>query len=325
MGRHGGGSRSGGSRSRSSRSGSSSRSGGRGSSGARSSNKPFRGCYNRSYYHRGRYHPYYTTDAGFGVKRGLGFGNIFSLLLLTLHMCIMLTSLSSFLIHFGGKVNGNPDRIQIYDEIDILSSQEEEDLKELFQQVYDKSGMPVTIFTDDFEWKDHYNSIEFYSEELYYGIDMDESAMVILFTQKDLGGFVDWEYDMYCGDDTITCLSDATFEKLLDTFQKSMAKQDLYYALDYSWNAIMNDLAKTTLHPDGFIVFFFVLCFYGIFYAIFFSGAKKKLNANKYFRENPQKLDSQPMMVHNECPNCGAPNTTLSESCSYCGSILKLY
>lgn len=241
---------------------------------------------------------------------------------------------------FGGKVDGNPDRIQIIDNIDILSTDEENDIIDLLHKIYDKSGMPVTVITDDFEWKENYYSIEAYSEELYYGIDMDESAMVILFTQEeDSKGFVDWEYDMYCGDDTIKCLSDRTFDDLIESFQKSMAKQDLYYALDYSWNSVMKDLAKTSINPGGMILIAFLLCFYGIFYFVIILDIKKKQNAKNYFSENPQMLQTQPMTSENasaqtpvgqplslysECPSCGAPNTQMKEVCEYCGSVLKI-
>ena len=255
-------------------------------------------------------------------------------------MMLMVGGVTLTMADFGGKVNGNPDRIRIIDNIDILTTEEEDEINKLFNKVYDKSGMPVTLFTDDFDWKNNYYDIEYYSEELYYGIDMDESAMVILFTQEeDIDGFVNWEYDMYCGDDTIKCLSDKTFDELLESFQKSMAKQDLYYALDYSWNSVMKNLAKTTINPGGLILIIFLLFFYGIFYFVTILSIKKRQNAKKYFSENPQMLqtqpmnsqdtasqtiNSQPLSLYSECPSCGAPNTEMKEICAYCGSVLKI-
>ena len=226
MGRHGGGSRSGGSRSRSSSSRSHSGSRSRGSSSSvKSSKTPFRGCYNRSYYYRGRYHPYYTTDATFGTNSGFNVFKLIIAIFITIHMLLMLCTMGFSMISFGSKVDGNPDRIAIVDNIDILTPDEENKTLELLHDVYDKSGMPITIITDDFTWKDYYANIETYSEELYYTIGMDETAMVILFTQDDVGDFIDWEYDVYCGDDTVNCLSDETFDEFLDIFQKSMSKQ----------------------------------------------------------------------------------------------------
>lgn len=64
--------------------------------------------------------------------------------------------------------------------------------------------------------------------------------------------------------------------------------------------------------------------FYGIFYFVILSGVRKKNNAYKYFEENPDKLSMTPMTLYNECPNCGASNVTQTESCIYCGSLLKI-
>lgn len=326
MGRHGGGSRSGGShRSSSGRSHSGSRSGGRSGSGYRKQKTPFIGCYNRSYYdRRGRLHTCYTNNVNYGKKSGWNFGVIVLLIFITLQMCLMLGIVVFEMVEFGGKVDGDRDRIFIQDNADVLTDSEEEKVLTLMEEVYDASGMPVTVWTDDFSWKDHYTSIEAYSEELYYNIGMDEDAMIILFTIDDYDGWYDWEYDMYCGDDTTKCLSDDAFDKLLDSFQKGMAGQDLYEALDYAWTAVMGDLAKTSINGSAVIAALFVALIYGIFYIVILRGVKEQNAAYKYFKNNPDKLSTEKMTLYSECPNCGAPNTTQSEVCSYCGSILKI-
>ena len=178
----------------------------------------------------------------------------------------------------------------------------------LLEDVYDASGMPVTVYTDDFSWKEYYMSLAVYSEELYYGIGYDEDAMIILFTVDDSTGFYDWEYDMYCGDDTIKCFSDAAFDKLLDNFQKGMAGQDLAEALEYSWTSVMDELAKTTFNLVGLPILLFAACFYGMFYVAILGGVKSQNDAYRYFKENPEKLSTIPMTLYSECPNCGASN-----------------
>ena len=292
MGRHGGGSRSGGGSSGgSSRSSSSggSRSGG---SSVRTSRTPFSGCYNRSYYDRfGRHHAYYTTDATFGTRSGWNGAIIFALLFITIHMFLMVGGFTFSLVSFGGKVNGNQDRIFIEDKIDILTSNEEAGLIKLFEEVYEESGMPVTLYTDDFSWKNRYNSLAVYSEELYYKIGLDEDAMIILFTADDVGEFWDWEYDMYCGDDTIKCISDETFDRLLSNFQKAMAKEDLFAALTYSWNSVIDDLAKTTVATEALFIFPFFVFIYGTFYVVLLRDVIKNNAAYKYFKEHPEELE----------------------------------
>lgn len=244
MGRHGGGSRSGGSRSRSSSSRGGSRSGGRsGGSGVKTSTEPFYGCYNRTYYDRkGRMHKVYTNSASYGTKKGYDIGIIMVLAFITIHMLMMVGSFALTIFEFGGKVDGDASRIFIEDNSNLLDESQEKEVLKLFNRVYEKTGMPITLYTTDFSWKNNYHSIEIYSEELYYKMGMDEDAMIILFTSEDVNGFWDWEYDMYCGDDTIQCLPDDDFEKLLNNFQKSMSQEDLVYALEYSWNSIINDI-----------------------------------------------------------------------------------
>lgn len=323
MGRHGGGSRSGGShRSSSSRRSGGSRSGG---SGTRTSNKPFVGCYNRSYYDRsGRLHTCYTSSKEFGTKSAWNLGIIFALIFITCHMLVMLVAFGSTLVSFGCKVSGDPDRIYIEDTANLLSDQEERDVLALLKDVYDASGMPVTVYTDDFSWKDHYDRLEVYSEELYYGIGFDEDAMIILFTADNTNDFYDWEYDMYCGDDTMKCLSDETFDTLLDNFQKGMASQDLAKALDYAWNSVMDDLAKTRIYWSQLPALVFILLFYAIFYFAILGGTKKKNAAYKYFKANPEKLSYTPMTLYSDCPGCGASNAGQNEVCPYCGRLLKI-
>lgn len=322
MGRHGGGSRSGGRSGGGSRSSGGSRGGG---SGVRTSSKPFIGCYNRSYYDRsGRLHTCYTSNENFGAKSGWSFGIVFALIFITCHMLIMIGAFGFTVIDFGSKVSGDPDRIFIKDNANVLTENEEQDVLKLLRDVYDASGMPVTVYTDDFSWKNHYDHLEVYAEELYYGIGFDEDAMIILFTVDDSNGFYDWEYDMYCGDDTTKCLSDAAFDKLLNNFQKGMASQDLAKALDYAWNSVMDDLAKTKVDWPGIPILVFLLLFYSVFYIAILGGTKKQNDAYRYFKENPDKLSNTPMILYSDCPNCGASNAMQEEVCPYCGSLLKI-
>ncbi len=332
MGRHGGGSRGGG-RSGGGRSRGGSRSGG---SKIRSSSRPFHGSVNRSYYDRhGRLHNYYTNDRSFGKTRGF-VGTVFSLGFITVHMIVMMSAMlaDSGGLFIGGKVNGNSDRIYIEDMADILTAQEENEIIELFTDVYDKTGMPVALHTDDLSWMHRYDSLEVYSEELYYGRGMEEDAMVILFTTENKDGFEDWYYDMYCGDDTIKSLPDKDFDKLLDNFQKSMSGNDLTEALKYSWGSIMEKLGKKRFNSSA-MGKLPILGFYSIFYIVFLSDAKKRNDAYKYFKENPHELEddaySPNIPVVNkveylrECPGCGAPNDKQFRTCEYCGRLLTIH
>lgn len=319
MGRHGGGSRSGGSRGSSGGSRS-----GRGSS-VRTSKTPFHGCYNRSYYdRRGRYHTYYTNSKQFGTTSGWNGSTIFVLIFITIHMIMMLGGMASSFIHVGEKINGDKDRIFIVDQAEALSDSEEAQVMELLYEVYEKSGMPVTVYTDDFAWRDRYVSIEVYSEELYYNIGLDETSMILLYTTNNSDEYYDFDYEFYCGDDTIACLSDAALEKLIDNFYKGMAGLKVHDAINYSFRSIMDELAQTTIAPGIIPTMLILLTFYSVFYIVILSGMKKKNEAYKYFKEHPEQLSYEPLTLLSSCPNCGASNSAQSESCPYCNSLLKV-
>ncbi|MCI5744741.1 MAG: zinc ribbon domain-containing protein [Erysipelotrichaceae bacterium] len=321
MGRHGGGSSSGGSHGSSS--GGSSRSSSSGSSTRTSTKAPFLGCYNRSYYDRhGRYHTYYTSDKDFGTGKGWSKGIIFALIFITIHMFLMVGAFLSSIINIGHKINGDASRIEIIDNINIMTIQEENEVMEVLEKVYEKSGMPVSVYTANYDWKNHYDSIEIYSEALYYQMGLDEDSMIIVFTCKQEESLLDFEYDMYCGDNTIKCFSDETFDKLLDNFYKSLLNSNLSNALIYSWNLVMDDLASTSINYSRIGIIVFLLGFYSIFYVVLLQGVKNKNQAYEYFKDNPDKLDYNTMKTLAICPNCKANNTNNDEICPYCGTSL---
>ena len=230
---------------------------------------------------------------------------------------------SSF--NFGSKVDGDISRLKIVDNIDILTDSEENEILETLRVVYEKSGMPITIYTDDFSWKNHYNDLMVYSEELYYSMGMDEESMILLFTiDYNNPVFVDWEYDICCGDDTIRCLSDELFDVLLSNFQKAMARQDLKYAIKYSFESIVDDMAKTTFNIGSFAIVPILLLFYSIFYIVLIGGSLAEYRAYKYFKEYPEKLRMEKMNVKYVCDCCGAQNPEMKDTCDYCNANLRL-
>lgn len=326
MGRHGGGSRSGGSSRSSSRSGGGSRSGGSSGSSVKTSKTPFAGSYNRSYYdRRGRYHAVYTTNRFFGTERGFTVGRIIALLFVTLHFIGMSAGMCGTFVTFGSKVDGDPERILIVDTIDALTPEEEEDVYSLLHEVYDKSGMPVTVYTMDFEWKNFYSSLEVLSEELYYKMGYDEDAMIILFTAGETNGYYDWVYDIYCGDETINCLSDPAFDRLVNNFQKGMAGQSLYQALNFTWDSVMDDLAETSIDGVIIIPLLFLIPFYIPFFVSIVGDIVKNEEAYKYFKEHPEELVGyKTTTLYNKCPSCNASNSSQSEICPYCNTLLKV-
>lgn len=328
MGRYGGGSSSGGSHGHSSSSSSShSSSSGGGSSVRTSTSTPFYGCYNRSYYdRRGHYHTFYTSDRYYGTRSGWSFGIIFALLFITIHMFIMIGSFGMTAIEFGGKIKGDSSKIQIVDNTNMLTEQEENKVSQLFEKVYDKSGMPVVLYTTDYEWKNNYIDMEVYSEVIYYKTFKDENSMVIVFSSEKVGDYLDYEYGIYCGDNTLKCLKDEDFDNLIDDFNVGLIRNNnnIAAALEYSFDNCMNDLGKTKINFSSLGIVALLLGFYSIFYIAILGGMKKKNQVYKYFKQNPDKLDEKPMTTLLKCPSCGGTNTLSEEKCPYCGTVLKI-
>lgn len=328
MGRHGGGSSGGGSRSggggRSSSRRRRSRRNRGGSPEIITSSKPFYGCYNRTYADKkGVKHPTYTSDKTLGTSSGWNFYIVLVLALMTICILTPLKMFANF-VEWGGKIDGNKERILVEDGSNILSEQEELEILGLFSQVYDVSGMPVSLYTEDFSWREKYNTIEARSEEIYYQAGEDEDSMVILFTSQEKNGKLDWHYDMYCGDNTIRCLSDQEFGELLRNFQKAMATDDLAYALGCAWGSVMGDIGRVSFKPLEFFVFLFIASALAMVYKAWLPEIFYRTKVHRYFKNHPEELSMTPMALHSECPSCGASNTFQTETCSYCGGNLKI-
>ena len=324
MGRHGGGSRSGGSRSSSSsRSRSSSSRSGGSSPRYYSSNKPKIGYYDRCYYTRaGKRVRYYTTDSSFG-KTEPSMVSIITLIFLYLFFVVYALYCC---VEVPKKVSGNLDNIYIIDKIDIFTSDEESELIDLAKDVYNKSGMPIAICTDDFSYKENYTSIEAYSEDLYYTKCSDEDSMIILYTEEYTSDtFKDWDFDIYCGDDTIDCLSGSKFDTLISKINTNIRSNNHsgYEGIKAGLNYLSSDIRKLDIPLSLLLVIVGTISL--MFIPALISEIKKYKNcadAYNYFKENSSDLNKK-ISVLLECPSCGASNNGEKTHCEYCGRILK--
>lgn len=292
MGRHGGGSRGGGG-------GGSHGGGGSSGGGGRSSHSttPRAGYFNRCYYtRRGRYVSYYCADPTFGTKRGITVGDVVSLVFITVHMCLMLGGFVGSALFFGQPVDGDRSNIAIYDQIDLLNERDEQSLLSLFERVYQKSGMPVFVVTDDFGWRNEFYSIEACSEYYYYTQTLDEDAMIVFFAADESKGFYDWEFDIYCGDLTEKCLSDADFDKLVEDVRKNAYSKGLTGALTAAFEDAIPEMARFKLDGDPMLLIIIpVIClFYSLFYVSIIGGIKRRNEAYEYFQQHPEAMSTVP-------------------------------
>ena len=94
--------------------------------------------------------------------------------------------------------------------------------------------------------------------------------------------------------------------------------------MEYAWSSVLPELGKTGVDWSMLPVLPFLLFFYGIFYVVILGGTRKQNEAYRYFKQHPEQLSKEPMVLYSECPNCGAPNTMQKEVCPYCESLLKI-
>ena len=274
------------------------------------SKQPFNGCYNRCYKNkRGKVVNYYTIDKTFGIRNGWTTGNTLALTFILFHMAIMISSYIFNLVQIGGKIDGDSKRIMIIDNIDILSSEEEETLLDTFYQIYEKTGMPITLYTDDFNWRSNYKDkneiidIKVYNKELYYKIDKSEKGMSILYIEEKGNKLKNAEYDFYIGMETQKCLSNKSLDKLTKTFEKSLQNMQFNKALIYALEEINLDLCKTTININIIPSIFLLLPLYAISIMIILLPIRKKVAAYNYFKKYPKELDMKKIVLEEENSN----------------------
>lgn len=297
----------------------------------RSSNTPFPGCYDRSFYDRhGIYHSYYTTDKDFGTSGILEFNTIVSLIFFTCILFFVIKITINQHIIEREKIVGDSSQICITDNIDIFTDSEETELTELLQEIYTKSGIAVTIYTDNLEWQDKYANIEKYCQRLHYDLGNSKNDLLLLCTTDLSETNPTYEYDFICGKETSTCLTDDLLIRLEEYLGKALyGGMSLSDAINASFASIMDELAETTIDWSFISAVLIELLFFSFLFTFVFADLiadfiSKKQEAYRYFKKHPERISFSPMVLLNSCPNCGASNSAQSETCSYCGSSLKL-
>lgn len=307
-GSHGGGSHGGGSH------------GGSGRSSRRSTYFP--GAHKYVYYKDNRPVYYYRADTiktpEQRKKTNLAIG-----LFLAFFYVLMIVSCLVGSFHHPKKLDMNYDtEILIYDDIDVMTAKDEEQLREILEDFQNLTGItPAVITVPQSVWLGRYTTMENYAYDLYVNTFSDEKHWLIVYSEPEVkDGFNDWHWEGMQGDDTDPVLTQKWADTFTDHAHKYLLDQKIGVAEAFAraFSDLMPDIMKTSFQPVVLFAVFFILFHGALMYAGMFGARKKEakiddasieIDAKAPIREDQCEY-CQGIYVHGlhfNCPHCGAP------------------
>ena len=199
-------------------------------------------------------------------------------------------------------------QIIIRDKTDQLSSSEEQELREVFKQFQDKTGITPALFTfNNSDWKGITSSFEKYAYNNYVFWFHDESHWLICYSNTiDSTGYDDWYWEGMQGNDTDSILTESITDSFTKNVQRCLNDREHYTvgeAFIRGFRDIEPRLMKRNLDSSQIwvCVFAFALCGCGILITY----------------KNKKKLAGYAGAVR--CPTDNFPVT--EDTCTYCGGV----
>lgn len=158
------------------------------------------------YYKNGRPNYYYSTKIATDDYATVGkFLNIFGAVWISI--CLVMLVMTSW--KNPQKLNSNTINItSVWDDADVLSTDEEQELTQLLKSFKNDTGISVVIHTiHENEWSSHFYSLENYTYDEYLNIFNDETCWLLVYATDEGEEFEDWEFEGMQGNDTNYILS----------------------------------------------------------------------------------------------------------------------
>lgn len=317
----GGGSHGGGSHHSSSHS--SHHSSGGGSSGPRISSSYFTGSHRYVYYVNKRPKYYYSTekasDKVASVRATVLFVLIFNLIWWAITSPFWTQS-----IHVPKKLTPPTGAMpEIEDSIGILSTQEEDELYEVFEEFQRKTGITVCFLSlTNSDWQEHYFSLENFAYDYYVTYYPDETYWLLTYSSDLNPEFEDWHWEGMQGDDTDNILTSDKANRFTEDVQKYLLQRNTYTvaeALEKAFENLSEGIMDTSFNAFAFFPIFVFNMFPAIISIVM---ALQNIEANR--RKNSVICASLEAPQEDTCEYCrGIYVHGLHLSCPHCGAPIK--
>jgi len=152
----------------------------------------------------------------------------------------------------------------------------------------------------------------------------DEQHYLFVFSNKVLeDGWQDWKFETVVGDDTTSALGTKRENYMTERLQNNLWSNEENPALGIQTSFEELIEYSQTTHIDWYSIFVasFIICIFIVVFVIAVHGYRKSMDEYNYVQMYPESIKN-PEHYHLQCPNCSAPNTTLEDSCAYCGTVL---
>lgn len=319
-------------------------SGSRTSSGSniRISDTPFTGCHTYAVYDKtGASRLVYTNKSNYRAemtKSDLVFPSIFGAVFMlpgVIEFIVLICILVSC-FHVGVRATKLPSYVDsdvcIIDTYDLVSAEEEAELKETLEDFRDKTGIiPAVEFTTDEFWMQDYYDMESFAYNEYVCNFYDEYHLLIVYSYGEENqdtGFNEFHWESMWGDDLGKTAKTSDEDYLADRIQANLSRangEGVAEAIGTSFKEFFVRLDSTgfRIEDDQIFLCLFMVVHGGIFFAIGLGvllSSVKKYKKSKEKGEITYKINGEVEILKCEycgttyyrgtignCPNCGAP------------------